>query len=205
MQLFKITALLASAASAVNGMATPQENAAALRQYARQIDGSRPTGIVTVVLVDVIPAISTSTVYTTQVNTVYSCHPTVTDCPLRSPPVAIVTATVAISTTLCPVTLTSSRTTEVDWSTIPWTSYDWSTVNWSSLFYTSTPSTTITIDSPTSSSVPASTTAATIPTTITISLPISQLFTSQHFVSQLSFTQLDAGKPVVSRLVFDKL
>ncbi|RYP46392.1 hypothetical protein DL768_007409 [Monosporascus sp. mg162] len=49
---------------------------------------------------------TTSTVYSTIVSTVTSCAPTVTDCPAGEGETAIVTSTVAISTTICPVTET---------------------------------------------------------------------------------------------------
>ncbi|OHE93383.1 adhesin protein Mad1 [Colletotrichum orchidophilum] len=51
---------------------------------------------------------STSTVYTTRVDTITSCAPEVTDCPARSH--AVVTVTVAVSTTICPVTETYVHT-----------------------------------------------------------------------------------------------
>ncbi|KAF5679525.1 hypothetical protein FDENT_8673 [Fusarium denticulatum] len=49
---------------------------------------------------------STSTVYTTEVKTITSCGPEVTNCPVTAGTPAIVTETVAISTTICPVTET---------------------------------------------------------------------------------------------------
>ncbi|RYP89533.1 hypothetical protein DL770_004352 [Monosporascus sp. CRB-9-2] len=49
---------------------------------------------------------TTSTVYSTIVSTVTSCGPTVTDCPAGEGETATVTSTVAISTTICPVTET---------------------------------------------------------------------------------------------------
>ncbi|KAI5462403.1 concanavalin A-like lectin/glucanase domain-containing protein [Mariannaea sp. PMI_226] len=45
-------------------------------------------------------AMTTSVVYTTHVHTVTSCAPTVTNCPVG----AVVTKTIALSTTICPVT-----------------------------------------------------------------------------------------------------
>ncbi|KAF4449537.1 Circumsporozoite protein [Fusarium austroafricanum] len=49
---------------------------------------------------------STSTVYTTEIKTITSCGPEVTNCPATSGTPAVVTETVAISTTVCPVTET---------------------------------------------------------------------------------------------------
>ncbi|KLP11336.1 uncharacterized protein Y057_10875 [Fusarium fujikuroi] len=49
---------------------------------------------------------STSTVYTTEVKTITSCGPEVTNCPATAGTPVIVTETVAISTTICPVTET---------------------------------------------------------------------------------------------------
>ncbi|KAM0086281.1 hypothetical protein ACKRZS_001466 [Fusarium odoratissimum] len=49
---------------------------------------------------------STSTVYTTEVKTITSCGPEVTNCPVTAGTPAVVTETVAISTTICPVTET---------------------------------------------------------------------------------------------------
>ncbi|KAF4501621.1 hypothetical protein FAGAP_2186 [Fusarium agapanthi] len=49
---------------------------------------------------------STSTVYTTNVKTITSCGPEVTNCPANAGTPVIVTETVAISTTICPVTET---------------------------------------------------------------------------------------------------
>jgi hypothetical protein len=49
---------------------------------------------------------STSTIYTTDVKTITSCGPEVTNCPVTAGTPVIVTETVAISTTICPVTET---------------------------------------------------------------------------------------------------
>ncbi|GAB7323587.1 hypothetical protein MBLNU13_g07081t1 [Cladosporium sp. NU13] len=46
---------------------------------------------------------TTSTVYSTVVSTITSCAPDVTDCPAASQTTALITSTVAISTTVCPV------------------------------------------------------------------------------------------------------
>ncbi|RYP66794.1 hypothetical protein DL771_007592 [Monosporascus sp. 5C6A] len=54
---------------------------------------------------------TTSTVYSTIVSTVTSCGPTVTDCPAGEGETATVTSTVAISTTICPVTETFTSVT----------------------------------------------------------------------------------------------
>lgn len=51
-------------------------------------------------------ALSTSTIYSTTINTVTSCGPEVTNCPAHS--TALVTKTIAISTTICPVTATET-------------------------------------------------------------------------------------------------
>lgn len=51
---------------------------------------------------------TTSTVYATQLHTITSCAPEVTNCPARSGTPAVVTSIVAISTTVCPVTATET-------------------------------------------------------------------------------------------------
>ncbi|TDZ31745.1 hypothetical protein C8035_v000871 [Colletotrichum spinosum] len=53
---------------------------------------------------------STSTIFTTRVETVTSCAPEVTNCPAESRSVVIVTATVPLTTTICPVTETIVHT-----------------------------------------------------------------------------------------------
>jgi hypothetical protein len=52
------------------------------------------------------PAYTTSTVYTTQLVTITSCASTVTYCPAHS--TVVVTSTIAVSTTVCPVTPVSA-------------------------------------------------------------------------------------------------
>jgi hypothetical protein len=52
---------------------------------------------------------STSTVFTTSIKTITSCGPTVTECPGRNG-THVVTVTVAVSTTICPVTETRTHT-----------------------------------------------------------------------------------------------
>ncbi|RMJ08721.1 hypothetical protein BHE90_012185 [Fusarium euwallaceae] len=49
---------------------------------------------------------STSTIYTTEVKTITSCGPEVTNCPVTAGTPAVVTETIAVSTTICPVTET---------------------------------------------------------------------------------------------------
>lgn len=51
---------------------------------------------------------STSTVYATELHTITSCAPEVTNCPASSGTPAVVTSVVAISTTVCPVTATET-------------------------------------------------------------------------------------------------
>lgn len=52
------------------------------------------------------PSYTTSTIYTTTVQTITSCGPTVTNCPGHS--TVLTTVTVALSTTVCPVTATET-------------------------------------------------------------------------------------------------
>ncbi|KAJ4259695.1 hypothetical protein NW762_007626 [Fusarium torreyae] len=52
---------------------------------------------------------STSTVYSTKVQTITSCGPEVTNCPVTAGTPAVVTETVAVSTTICPVTETRTH------------------------------------------------------------------------------------------------
>ncbi|KAF5003686.1 hypothetical protein FDECE_9771 [Fusarium decemcellulare] len=54
---------------------------------------------------------STSTIYTTEVKTITSCGPEVTNCPVTAGTPAVVTETVAVSTTICPVTETKTQKT----------------------------------------------------------------------------------------------
>ncbi|KAL7790797.1 hypothetical protein V8C37DRAFT_176552 [Trichoderma ceciliae] len=49
---------------------------------------------------------STSTVFTTTVHTITSCAPEVTNCPARTDKPVLTTVTVAVNTTICPVTAT---------------------------------------------------------------------------------------------------
>ncbi|KAI2319766.1 hypothetical protein LOZ00_002063, partial [Ophidiomyces ophidiicola] len=51
-------------------------------------------------------SMSTSTVFTTSLVTVTSCAPSIPNCPAESKTPIVVTSTIAISTTLCPVTVT---------------------------------------------------------------------------------------------------
>ncbi|PTB61475.1 hypothetical protein BBK36DRAFT_1105310, partial [Trichoderma citrinoviride] len=52
-----------------------------------------------------VPQFSTSTIFTTSVRTITQCPPEVTNCPTRP---KTVTDTIAISTTICPVTATET-------------------------------------------------------------------------------------------------
>jgi hypothetical protein len=61
---------------------------------------------------------TTSTVYTTKVYTVTSCKPEVTDCPSKP---HVTTETIAVSTTVCPVTEESSTTVKPTTTTKPTT------------------------------------------------------------------------------------
>lgn len=62
--------------------------------------------------------LTTSTVYTTTVDTITSCAATVTDCPAESQSTVLVTKTVAVSTTVCPVTETE-KTPPASWESKP--------------------------------------------------------------------------------------
>ncbi|KAK6001733.1 hypothetical protein QM012_002223 [Aureobasidium pullulans] len=109
-----------------------------------------------VLVVEYVPAVSTSTVYQTTQFTIWSCPPDVTNCPLRSATsLAMVTAIVGMSTTICPVTFVSTRVSS--YTTPASTSYASSspgaTVSSASVISTtySTGSSTITIGSSTTS------------------------------------------------------
>jgi hypothetical protein len=55
------------------------------------------------------PPLITSTIYTTRESTVYACPSTVTDCPVESKTAAaVVTDTIVLGTTICPLTLCST-------------------------------------------------------------------------------------------------
>lgn len=55
---------------------------------------------------------TTSTIFTTSVSTITSCAPEVTECPGDEEGTEVVTVTIPISTTICPVTETITRTRE---------------------------------------------------------------------------------------------
>ncbi|EME77248.1 uncharacterized protein MYCFIDRAFT_217024 [Pseudocercospora fijiensis CIRAD86] len=55
-----------------------------------------------------IPSYTTSTIYSTTLQTITSCAPEVTNCPASTGGTYVVTQTVAISTTVCPVTATET-------------------------------------------------------------------------------------------------
>ncbi|KAF2084576.1 hypothetical protein K490DRAFT_68697 [Saccharata proteae CBS 121410] len=120
LQLF--TAALA-AVPAVHGLELPElalghsENALVYRQNANTTSPVVTSGASTVVIVDVQPAISTSTVYETQEITITSCPPEITSCPVSS--MSVVTSIVAVSTTICPITLTTSYFSEITTSFSP--------------------------------------------------------------------------------------
>lgn len=54
--------------------------------------------------------LTTSTIFTTIISTTFDCGPTVPDCPADQASTVIVTATVPLTTTVCPVTETITRT-----------------------------------------------------------------------------------------------
>lgn len=60
---------------------------------------------------------TTSTVYTTSVHTITSCGPEVPNCPAGSS--TVVTETVAVSTTVCPVTMTPTMAPPGSMTTSP--------------------------------------------------------------------------------------
>lgn len=62
--------------------------------------------------------LTTSTVYTTTVDTITSCAATVTDCLAESQSTVLVTKTIAVSTTVCPVTETE-KTPPASWESKP--------------------------------------------------------------------------------------
>jgi len=68
--------------------------------------------------------LTTSTVYTTTVDTITSCAATVTDCPAESQSTVLVTKTIAVSTTVCPVTETE-KTPPASWETKPSPPVSW--------------------------------------------------------------------------------
>ncbi|KAE9988166.1 hypothetical protein EG328_000122 [Venturia inaequalis] len=70
--------------------------------------------LTSVVVVDLFPAVSTSTAYATSLVTILGCPPWETKCPVRHNSVAVVTLNTAVSTTVCPLTLTSSRFSSYD-------------------------------------------------------------------------------------------
>jgi hypothetical protein len=61
------------------------------------------------------PEYTTSTIYTTKLVTITSCHTTVTNCPAHS--TVVVTSTIALSTTVCPVVKPTTTEEEEYYST----------------------------------------------------------------------------------------
>ncbi|WPH04122.1 Hypothetical protein R9X50_00700700 [Acrodontium crateriforme] len=98
---FKNTIFTLIGAAAVSQAAAIQD-----RDYgAQQVTTS-------VVIVDVYPAASPSIVYVTSEVIVLSCPASVTDCPLSGTP-STLTSIIAVSTTECPLTLTSVSTVNI--------------------------------------------------------------------------------------------
>ncbi|KAK4117458.1 carbohydrate-binding module family 50 protein [Canariomyces notabilis] len=87
---------------------------------------SDPTSIAT-------QSYTTSTIYTTSTYTVTSCAPSVTSCPGR-----VVTETIAISTTVCPVTPTATATATATETSSPQTSEGGETWTTSTIYSTKT-------------------------------------------------------------------
>ncbi|GAB7363322.1 hypothetical protein MBLNU230_g3603t1 [Neophaeotheca triangularis] len=79
--------------------------------------GAVEPSVTRMVIINYMPAVSVSTVYSTSDVTVYSCASSVTDCPAGS--TSLVTAVVPLSTTLCPLTLTSVSTSNVTQTASP--------------------------------------------------------------------------------------
>ncbi|KAB8664802.1 hypothetical protein FH972_026229 [Carpinus fangiana] len=78
-----------------------------IRQAIALTGSESVTTSVSVVVVDVYPTISTSTVLSTSTVTVHQCPATVLDCPARSRSIAYVTSVVPVSISLCPTTYVS--------------------------------------------------------------------------------------------------
>ncbi|KAI6854875.1 hypothetical protein D0864_07477 [Hortaea werneckii] len=77
---------------------------------AASADVKRTDKVTSVVVVDYFPAQSVSTVYATSSFTIYDCPASVSSCPVTGTP-SIYTSMVSVSTTICPLTLTSITTT----------------------------------------------------------------------------------------------
>ncbi|KAK1580180.1 uncharacterized protein LY79DRAFT_521301 [Colletotrichum navitas] len=100
--------------------AVPTASVIASEKPAETASGAVPTSAPTSVIASEQPAetpaeslttrLATSTVYETSIKTITSCKPEVTNCPARHTPV-VVTETVAVSTTVCPVFDISTKLT----------------------------------------------------------------------------------------------
>lgn len=78
---------------------------------------SSPVSSEPIVETEVTSHMTTSTIFTTTTSTVTSCAPEVTECPEGEDGTAVVTLTIPVSTTVCPVTETLTRTQEPGLST----------------------------------------------------------------------------------------
>lgn len=76
-----------------------------------------PTSDEPIVETEVTSHMTTSTIFTTTTSTITSCGPEVTGCPEDEDGTAVVTLTIPVSTTICPVTETLTRTQEPGAST----------------------------------------------------------------------------------------
>ncbi|KAH7009753.1 hypothetical protein EDB80DRAFT_413720 [Ilyonectria destructans] len=96
---------------------TPSVSASSSHVY--ETPHNTPTSLTTTALTTTTEKLTTSTVYTTQVRTITSCAPEVTNCPGKPGKPHVTTETIAISTTVCPVTETPETTKAVETVTKP--------------------------------------------------------------------------------------
>lgn len=157
------------------------------------LTGDEPEYTTSIVIVDVIPAITTSVVFSTYEVTVTSCPSTVSNCPTLS--ASVITSFVPVSTTVCPVTLTSSHISEV---TTSWT-YSTEYPTESSISLPSVPTFTV----PSDTALPWATDASSSSSTFTLlppspTSPIAGTTFTSSVTSAPDFTSISLFWPPVT-------
>jgi hypothetical protein len=113
MQSSKLASILIAAVSLVLAQGKSFEPVPLLLILSNIAPDNSIKTLTTVIVQDIVPAIYTSTQYATNIVTVLGCPPGELNCPVRHS-VAIVTATLAFSTTVCPLTMTSQHLSQFE-------------------------------------------------------------------------------------------
>ncbi|KAF3013744.1 hypothetical protein E8E14_007694 [Neopestalotiopsis sp. 37M] len=93
----------------VGSSGAPPETATAMTSSSETL--SSTVAAVTTPAASALPLSRTSTVYSTNIFTITSCAPEVTNCPASSGSPAVVTSIIALSTTVCPITYSTQAVT----------------------------------------------------------------------------------------------